>query len=439
MMKITASAVFHGLLLSTSSFFGAESLSPRMPQTPYKQGRQDPAAWLVKGAKRWSDSFGEGGGMPLFRLDVNEFEKAAGVGSAIVTLPTSDQNVFQWSSAFAMAISCGQSISFSIDAEEFTATRSGGIDYNLECDLERRKYFWTGIIGDSGGDLTCSFSWGTLDVTIRVTNDDVDSFYQVTMVESDFTIKRTLKSDLPESNSSGVRRVLANVEPRPTEERHLLDTTVEAALGTDLLVFYTESAAISVGGSEVLEAQIQDKVDEFNVAVDAANYPHLRINLVSVFGIFSMDYSTWITPDCEPAQLEIFGENSTFTDRRDLIGADAMMLVHDWSGDYCGWASIKGSDTIVRSDCFIRHTFQHELGHNFGLVHNNGMEFTTYRTIMAIASVPRRNVFSATSLGILRGDSAFEMWNGRESNGEEAAKGRSVCRNNIVLSLRYLC
>ena len=44
-----------------------------------------------------------------------------------------------------------------------------------------------------------------------------------------------------------------------------------------------------------------------------------------------------------------------------------MMLVHDWERGYWGMESYGNPHSFTDVDYIHKHTFQHEIGHNFGL------------------------------------------------------------------------
>lgn len=405
---------------------------------PGRNQRDNPERWLLDYASTGQDFAGGA----KFLLNIGNL--AVGMNVFV----TSQQDVFRWHQSFGAVIRSNmQQMRFTLfdtlSQQSYTAQKSNDFNGRGSFGDEKGRYAWEGIISndvagsDPEGELTCRFGWGALDCTIRVFTAEWDSVYQVVMEQQSMFITKTPKTDLedgPETADSG------HLEP-PTDpfetfppinggetasengvvrsERHeripgdeILDWSsrrrLQSTRGTDLIVFYTSAAASKFGSSSALESDIQLRIDQFNAALDTAgvSQDYKRLRLVSTWELSSTDssgWTTWAETRVTETGLASFAQNSILRSRRTQVGADLMMLIHDWgSGDH-GLGYRPGHASLVSVSHLVSLTALHEVGHNYGLPHCYGAVSVSVSggssTIMAYqtSATPRLNRWSSES------------------------------------------
>ena len=138
----------------------------------------------------------------------------------------------------------------------------------------------------------------------------------------------------------------------------------------DILVVYTSAAREEAGGKDAMEAEIDLMVTETNTAFrDSGANPRLRLVHVQ-----ELDYAE--TPDSyDLARLYVPGDGhmDEVHALRNTAGADLVHLIEKWGlrgrFPYCGRAALGGSYGVTVLECGSL-TFAHEIGHNFGLLHD---------------------------------------------------------------------
>ncbi len=146
----------------------------------------------------------------------------------------------------------------------------------------------------------------------------------------------------------------------------------------DILVVYTRAAKELAGGETNIETRIEEMVASTNTAFRTSGV-NIRLRLVHVE---ELDY-------VEPRNSDDFGRLQSPSDGhmdevhalRTAVGADLVHLIERWGVSnrllYCGIARVGGGEahafgsTVLESPCGSSSiTFAHEVGHNFGLMHD---------------------------------------------------------------------
>ena len=131
----------------------------------------------------------------------------------------------------------------------------------------------------------------------------------------------------------------------------------------DVAVVYTPAAREALGGAAATEAQIDLLIAETNQAFAESN-ANVRVALA---GRSEVDY---VETGSGSRDLDrLWDPSDGYMDEahvlRDRVGADLVSLMVDDS-DVCGIAYLAGAFSLTIEGC----AFTHELGHNFGLLHD---------------------------------------------------------------------
>ena len=142
----------------------------------------------------------------------------------------------------------------------------------------------------------------------------------------------------------------------------------------DILVVYTSAAREEAGGEDAIEAQIDLMVAETNTAFRDSG-ANLRLRLVHVH---ELDYvETADSNDLTRLYNSGDGHMDEVHALRRTAGADLVHLIEKWGAfgrlPYCGFAYIGGSFGVTVLQCGSL-AFAHEVGHNFGLLHDRYVE-----------------------------------------------------------------
>jgi len=453
----------------------------RMQETedkPEDVGRDNPERWLHDYASKGDQVAGS----LKFVLDTDSIP----IGKA-TTLVTDHQNVFVWHKSFGNAIRTNSArLDFALRKDnmdyKFTAHRSK--DFMKESvgnfGEESGRFAWEGTImsdGTSGGEVTCSFGWGNLDCTIYVSDVAFDSIYEVVMEEKNLYLMKTLKSDIeqegeddtpdtgikirakPPSNSTIIYQAESQIENEMTvyemgdqedsSLRRNMKFTHKYGGATDVIVFYTSDAASHYGSSSSLENKIEQLVAQWNAAHDEGGVTDAKkyLNLVATWQLFSSDssnWSNWAGNAISTAVRDAFGDNSVLNSRRNLVGADVMVMIHPWDGgNINGQSNFNGYENVVRVGALSGVTFQHEIAHTFNVRHCHGDVYSQngnwIATTMAYARSgnTRINQWSGETANFFNNEVGIKYSEvGPDSSSCNGPPGEHCCTNNGSLNLR---
>jgi hypothetical protein len=170
----------------------------------------------------------------------------------------------------------------------------------------------------------------------------------------------------------------------------------------DMLVAYTPSALAKMGSVSAMKALIQTGIADTNKSFINSGV-NLSVRLVGIMALrqnesdFSGDLSL-LRSNGDGKWDEVHAE-------RARLGADQVSVVAVYPNNgVAGIGYIKANAasafTITKVGGFSQFSFTHELGHNVGLQHSDGMVNSSgsFRTIMAYGSVPRILRFSNPKL-----------------------------------------
>lgn len=272
-------------------------------------------------------------------------------------------------------------------------------------------YTWHGKLANASGDMHLTVNGDVVVANIRsVEAGD----YQVRYVSG--ALHDVREVDLIQSPSCGTGPV--DAVALPPDSGFASRGTRDAPGIIDVLVLYTETARIAVGGVAAIEAEINMAIDESNTAL-ANSAANPRIRLVHQQEI---DYTEQGDSGVVLGQLR--GTDDGFMDDihalRDSVGADNVALIANVP-DVCGRAYLmttlsSGFDAfafgVVHRTCIAGNfVFLHELGHNWGCAHDHDNATTgltdysfgyrffgngggQYRTVMAYSPGARIPQFS---------------------------------------------
>jgi hypothetical protein len=197
-------------------------------------------------------------------------------------------------------------------------------------------------------------------------------------------------------------------------------STVNAAVQYDVLVAYTSSAAAAVSN---INATIQLAVDETNQAYvnSQANVSVRLAGTILVSGYDEGSGSSAFNTNLSDLQAGTLPSMAAVHAKRDAVGADEVVLIINNSAS-CGLGYVNSTVdyafVVVHYSCATGYySFAHEIGHNFGALHDpyvsppntsdpfayghgyvNGTTVSGWRTVMAYADAcnncPRLQYFS---------------------------------------------
>eukprot|EP00588_Corethron_pennatum_P017815 CAMPEP_0194303200 /NCGR_PEP_ID=MMETSP0171-20130528/1125_1 /TAXON_ID=218684 /ORGANISM="Corethron pennatum, Strain L29A3" /LENGTH=494 /DNA_ID=CAMNT_0039054017 /DNA_START=743 /DNA_END=2227 /DNA_ORIENTATION=+ len=217
--------------------------------------------------------------------------------------------------------------------------------------------------------------------------------------------------------------------------RRLEETPKGRLQGTEVIAFYTAEAANKFGDWGQLENEIKTRIELFNDALrgKGADTDFITVNLVSTYPVFQGDdsnYKDWIQADLIPQTLHGFMTSTWFENKKNLVGADAMILVHDWETG-CGMAKKLSPYALVDVDCLSQHTLQHELGHLFNLQSCYGERLSNQRSLMAYGTEGRLNYFSDYSAFFLGYGRSGSFTTDDSDNCKKRNDGAPCCRHDV--------
>jgi len=172
----------------------------------------------------------------------------------------------------------------------------------------------------------------------------------------------------------------------------------------DILVAYTPAARTRAGGTNGILALIKTGIADTNRAFSDSGIG-LRVRLVGTLALTQNETSNF-SGDLAALRSTSDGKWDQVHSERNRLGADQVTLVGAYSSNsstngigYIG-ATRSSAFSIVRVSSFSQFTPAHELGHNLGLNHSDGLQSTAgrFRTIMAYGSYPRIRRFSNPAL-----------------------------------------
>jgi hypothetical protein len=167
----------------------------------------------------------------------------------------------------------------------------------------------------------------------------------------------------------------------------------------DILAVYTPRAAAYQGGDDAMKALLQMGVADTNRAF-ADSGINLSARLVGVLALKTNE-SDDMHADLSALRTNGDGRWDEVHAERTRLGADQVSFIGRYYDPSIGGVGYVGSSkstafTVVKITLFKQYTFSHELGHNIGMNHSDGIENTAghFRTIMAYGTQPRLRRYS---------------------------------------------
>jgi hypothetical protein len=162
----------------------------------------------------------------------------------------------------------------------------------------------------------------------------------------------------------------------------------------DILAVYTPKAKEQRGGTDGIVGLIKMGIADTNKAF-ADSGIKLGVRLVGTMELESNE-GTEMLKDLTDLRTDGDGRWDSVHAERERLGADQVSLIGAYEiSDYAGIAYLKATKayafSVTMASYFRQYTFSHELGHNIGLNHSDGIENSAgqFRTIMAYGSYPR--------------------------------------------------
>lgn len=222
-------------------------------------------------------------------------------------------------------------------------------------------FSWSGDI-PGGGSVSLVVQDGNVTGSIRNGLD----LYRVTPVgDGIHALSKVDQSRFPPDHSSPPPRSPASPSSAPDLERPL------AGVEVDILVPYTASARAAAGGTAAMNALIQLAIDESNQAYTTSN-ANVSLRLVGTMEIAYTEtsFNTALT-DLQSGTIAAMQQVHA---QRDAKGADLVALLINISSS-CGLGYVNSNAAFAFSaihyDCATgNYSFGHEIGHNFGALHD---------------------------------------------------------------------
>lgn len=180
----------------------------------------------------------------------------------------------------------------------------------------------------------------------------------------------------------------------------------------DILVAYTPSALNRAGGKAALEAAIQAAIADTNTAFNESKVGSYRVRLAGIVAVAQEETDDW-NADLTALRNTNDGKWDEVHALRQQYLADQVSLVTGLTGGTTAGNGYVGGGkgnafTITKVSSFSSFSFSHELGHNLGLDHPDGLEILgRFRTIMAYGSAKRIPRYSNPNVlfnGLATGD-----------------------------------
>ena len=187
------------------------------------------------------------------------------------------------------------------------------------------------------------------------------------------------------------------VKPLDTEAAE--DVSALAATPViDVLVAYTPAALKNAGSAAAMKSLIQMGIADSNKAYQSSGV-NLSLRLVGTMALTQNESS--FSSDLSALKGTSDGKWDTVHAERKRVGADLVSLVAYYANSSTAGIGYVGSSyssgfSITKTTAFKQFSFTHELGHNIGLNHTDGLENSAgkFRTVMAYGSYTRIPRFS---------------------------------------------
>jgi hypothetical protein len=227
---------------------------------------------------------------------------------------------------------------------------------------------WRGNVrGTRFGQFSIAVTGNTVSANIRT---DTDFFTLRPAAGGDGVITRQNLAALPP---------LAQPKPVPVPAFPMANQVIQRDDGAliDVMVVYSTAARVGAGGASAILNDIQLAVSDTNQTFANSGIVQ-RIRLVHTAEVNYAETGVFDT-DLDRLQDSADGFIDNVHSLRNTYGADVVSL---WlqTGDFCGigyvmtttaFSFANSAFNVVRRDCATSiHAFAHELGHNFGALHN---------------------------------------------------------------------
>ena len=145
----------------------------------------------------------------------------------------------------------------------------------------------------------------------------------------------------------------------------------------DMVIGYSQQAAVDAGGIAAIEARIIEAVDRLNDVLDDSGATTLNLELLAIVGTADVDEAVDLGEDLN----DLKGTGGQYARYDDILaefqaqGADLLHLViAEATAGAAGMAQIQGRYGVSALEYMnpVNLTFCHEVGHNFGLKHAYG-------------------------------------------------------------------
>lgn len=255
------------------------------------------------------------------------------------------------------------------------------------------------VAGDESSEVTLVLNQGVLVGNIH--EEGRDERYEIRYQGDGTHVVRALGADTNEECLTVEPPEGSAATPEWNEEN---EASIQSAPVVDMLVAYTPAARSKQGGTAAMQALIEMGIADTNRAFDESAV-NLQVRLVGTMEVSQNDTSNF-SSDLTALRGTSDGRWDEVHSERRRLGADQVTLVGVYSANsgVAGIGYINASSasafTIVRASAFGQYTFSHELGHNIGLAHTDGLENTAgkFRTIMAYGTTKRIRRYSNPDL-----------------------------------------
>ncbi len=259
------------------------------------------------------------------------------------------------------AIPAAEKIEISLpDATSAVASRVGFVRRDED------DYTWSGRLEGGSGDVVLTVKGDAVAGSITTPNGafvirpEAGGDHRIFLIDES---RLPLEIGLPDADET---------QPTGSDAVAVPDT---AGGALDVLIVYTPQARDAAGGTNGIEASIQNSVDWANTAYANSGIAarqhlvHTQLISYSDSGDMSADL-TWIRGQMNSGTTEVGGLRNTY-------GADLVALVVD-TGQYCGIAYVmtnvstsfaSNAASVTRRAC-LPSTHAHEVGHNQGCMHD---------------------------------------------------------------------
>ena len=154
-----------------------------------------------------------------------------------------------------------------------------------------------------------------------------------------------------------------------------LSRSLQQTSVADVLVLVTNAAmcqtAGMAAGCEFNEANSAPMQQRIALLQEQTNNAMQGVGAAAGISVVSVTYyAAGYEGNPDQATLDFIRNSADIQQRRRDVGADLVAMIVGSGDGYCGLGYLNAAETVTRQSCLDSFAFTHEIGHNFGAMHN---------------------------------------------------------------------